>query len=332
MFKEANFTDLPAIHAAHAHDISAATGITVFIAENGCTCGVDVRGGAPATRETDLLKPENMIEKIHAVVIGGGSAFGLEACCGVAEALSKRGIGFTLAGQTVPIVCGACLFDLPIGAAVWPDKEMGEEACHSALEGNSLPLACGNVGAGTGATIGKMGLPSQAMKSGFGWSGIKLGELVVIANVAVNAVGNVMAEDGSFIAGVLNSDRHILSPFEAALAAQMSAAQTSAASHIQNGAQASTNTTLGVILTNADLTKAQATKVSQISQDAYARCIKPVHTLNDGDAIFTMATGEVKTNTDLVGMMATEAMERAIRKAVLSAQSAYGLTAASDLR
>ena len=332
MFKEANFTDLPAIHAAHAHDISAATGITVFIAENGCACGVDVRGGAPATRETDLLKPENMIEKIHAVVIGGGSAFGLEACCGVAEALSKRGIGFALAGQTVPIVCGACLFDLPIAAAVWPDKMMGEEACCSALEGNSLPLACGNVGAGTGATVGKMGLPSQAMKSGFGWSGIKLGELVVIANVAVNAVGNVMAEDGSFIAGVLSSEGHILSPFEAALAAQMSATQTSAASHIQNDAQASTNTTLGVILTNADLTKAQATKVSQIAQDAYARCIKPVHTLNDGDAIFTMATGEVKTNTDLVGMMATETMERAIRKAVLSAQSAYGLTAASDLR
>lgn len=328
MFKEANLSDIPAIRAAHVQDAEAGTGLTAFIAPKGCACGVDVRGGGPATRETDLLRPENMVEDVHAVVISGGSAFGLESDCGVANALSSEGIGFKLAGQTVPIVCGACLFDLPVGKPLWPDMAMGTEAAKTALSSSPAELACGNVGAGCGATVGKMGLPQQAMKSGFGWSGLRLGDLVVIANVAVNAVGNVMAEDGTFIAGVLGADGKIMDPFSAAMAAM--SAQGASPRTAEPPASA-TNTTLGVILTNAKLTKAQATKVSQIAQDAYARCIKPVHSLNDGDTIFTMATREVEAQTDVVGMLATEAMERAIRKAVRSAKSAYGLKSAQDI-
>ena len=328
MFKEATLADIPAIRAAHGQDDEAGTGLTVFIAEQGCACGVDVRGGGPATRETDLLRPENMVQDIHAVVISGGSAFGLESDCGVANALSEEGIGFKLAGQSVPIVCGASLFDLAIGEPAWPDIAMGREAAIRALSEGEHLLSCGNVGAGCGATVGKMGLPEQAMKSGFAWSGLRLGDIVVIANVAVNAVGNVMDENGSYLAGVLGPDGNIMDPLEAAIAASST---RKGASQAPSNSGPAANTTLGVILTNAMLSKAQATKVSQITQDAYARCIKPVHSLNDGDTVFTMATREVEADTDLVGMMATEAMERAIRKAVRSAEGAFGLKSAKDL-
>lgn len=324
MFESADFSDLPSFKAAHAQNAEAATGVTVFVAPQGCVGGVDVRGGAPATRETDLLRPENMIERIHAIVIGGGSAFGLEASCGVMEALADHRIGFELAGQCVPIVCGACLFDLPIGEPVWPDREMGRHACESALMHEGAPLGCGSVGAGCGATVGKMGLPTQAMKSGFGWAGMRLGDIVVLACVAVNALGNVMDENGSYIAGTRGSDGAVTNPFEAAMAAR------AAQAHAESTAGGVTNTTLGVVLTNACLTKAQATKVSQVTHDAYARCIKPVHTLSDGDVVFTMASDEVPAQTDLVGMLATEAMERAIRTAVRSTGDAYGLVGAKD--
>lgn len=310
MFQEASYADLPAFRAAHFTDTEGCTGCSVFVAEEGAVGAVDVRGGAPATRETDLLRPENMVQQIHAVVLSGGSAFGLEAACGVMEELAERGIGFKLAGVCVPIVCGASLFDLPVGKPVWPDKEAGRSTAQCAFEGDAAPLEQGSVGAGTGATVGKMGLPEQAMKSGFGWAGLRLGELVVIANVAVNAAGNVMAEDGSWLAGTRGPDRQVMDPFVAAMQAQAAAA--SAEGPVEN-------TTIGCVLTNADLTKAQATKVAQITHDAYARCIKPVHTTNDGDAIFVMASGEVEAQTDMVGILATEAMERAIRNAVRAA-------------
>lgn len=307
MFQEASYADLPAFRAAHFTDTQGCTGCSVFVAEEGAVGAVDVRGGAPATRETDLLRPENMVQQIHAVVLSGGSAFGLEAACGVMEDLAERSIGFKLAGACVPIVCGASLFDLPVGKPVWPDKEAGRSAAKRAFEGAGAPLEQGSVGAGTGATVGKMGLPEQAMKSGFGWAGLRLGELVVIANVAVNAAGNVMAEDGSWLAGTRGADGQVMDPFVAAMHAQ--AAAVSAEEPVEN-------TTIGCVLTNADLTKAQATKVAQITHDAYARCIKPVHTTNDGDAIFVMASGEVEAQTDMVGILATEAMERAIRNAI----------------
>ncbi len=325
MFLEASFADLPAFRAAHMTDAEGGTGCTVFIAPEGAVAGVDVRGGAPATRETDLLRPENMVQQINAVVLSGGSAFGLEASSGVMEELAARGIGFKLAGACVPIVCGASLFDLPVGKPVWPDAAAGRRAAAAAFADAPADLAQGCVGAGTGATVGKLGLPEQAMKSGFGWAGLKLGGLVALACVAVNALGNVRAEDGSWLAGVRGEDGLVADPLASAAAAFAAAHASS------EGAAPASNTTIGCILTNAQLTKAQATKVAQISQDAYARAIKPVHTTSDGDAIFVMASGEVPAPTDAVAILATEAMERAIRCAVRHAESSYGLAAARDL-
>lgn len=329
MLQEATHTDLPEFGVAHATDTDNATGVTVFICPEGASCGVDVRGGGPATRETDLLRPENMVQDVNAVILSGGSAFGLEAACGVMEEMAARDIGFQVGPTHVPIIPGASLFDLLIGRPVWPDKEMGRSTCRLAFDSMGTPPEMGNVGAGTGATVGKMGRPEQAMKSGFGWSGVRLGEVVVIANVAVNAAGNVMDENGAWLAGVLGPNG-IEDPFESALAIQ--AANSVEAINTDHHAKGhSENTTLGCILTNAALTKAQCTKVAQIAQDAYARAIKPVHTTGDGDTIFVMASGKTAAPTDVVAIMATQAMEEAIRNAVRSAEGMFGLKSAKDI-
>lgn len=372
MFSAASLSDLPAFCIGHAHDQDAGTGCTVVIAPDGATCGVDVRGGGPATRETDLLKPENMIEAVHAVVLSGGSAFGLEASCGVMDALAQRGIGFPLGEAHVPIVVGACLFDLLVGKPTHPDKTMGQLACERAFarrthistekatreEGEKdaaqptidstltpavdsapnsttepLPeLAQGNVGAGCGATLGKLARPEQAMKSGFGWTCLRAGEVVVGALVAVNALGCVRDEQGTWIAGVRDDEDRVMDPLSAlALGFGAANAAVEESKTDQTANRPCTNTTIGVILTNAHLSKAQATKVSSTAHDAYARTIKPVHTSNDGDTIFTFASGEVEAQTDLVAIAATEAMQQAILSAVRHAKSAFGLPAASDL-
>ncbi len=323
MIKACKLDDLSAFCIGHAQDAEAGTGCTVIAAPEGATCGVDVRGGGPATRETDLLRPENMIEAVHAVVLSGGSAFGLEASCGVMEALAQRKIGFELGGAYVPIVVGACLFDLLVGSPVHPDKAMGYKAAQAAFEGGG-ELAQGNVGAGCGATVGKLGDPRAAMKSGLGWSALDMGGLKVAALVAVNAIGCVRDHAGTWIAGVQDGQGGVLDPM---VAIGQAAAMMSA----QGEAAPCTNTTIGVVLTNAKITKAQASKVSSVTHDAYARAIKPVHTSNDGDAIFTFASGEVETAPDVVGMLATEAMQQAIVNAVMQAQGAYGLRAACDL-
>ncbi|MCI2242578.1 P1 family peptidase [Adlercreutzia faecimuris] len=326
MLFAATLADLPAFRIGHAQDEAAGTGCTAVIAPAGATCGVAVRGGGPATRETDLLKPENMIEAVHAVVLSGGSAFGLEASCGVMDALAERGIGFSLGPACVPIVTGACLFDLLVGAPTHPDKAMGRAAAEAALDagydGAALPQ--GNVGAGTGATVGKLGAPEAAMKSGLGVSALRAGDVVTAAVVAVNALGHVRAADGTWLAGTRGADGAVMDPLAAF--AQAAAAQAAAA-----GAPVA-NTTIGCVLTNARLTKAQATKVASVAHDAYARAIKPVHTMNDGDTVFAFASGEVEAPVDVVGVMATEAMEQAIRNAVLAAEGAFGLPAARDLR
>lgn len=337
---------LASFGVGHAHDEAAGTGCTVVVAPHGAICGVDVRGGGPATRETDLLKPENMVESVHAVVLSGGSAFGLEASCGVMDVLSEKGIGFRLADACIPIVTGACLFDVLVGKNAHPDKAMGAKAARSALEsfaaakdgtaGFGSSLEQGNVGAGCGATVGKMGRPEQAMKSGFGCSCLRQGDVVVAALVAVNALGNVCDCAGSWLAGCQVNGR-ILDPLEVFFAAGSSDGQADAlgaeAEKVSvEGVGVTQNTTIGVVLTNAKLTKAQATKVSSTTHDAYARAIKPVHTSNDGDTIFTFASGEVESSTDAVAIVATEAMQQAIENAVLHAKGAYGLSAACDLR
>lgn len=327
MIKAASLSELKAFRIGHAQNESAGTGCTAIIAPEGASCGVDVRGGGPATRETDLLRPENMIEKVHAVVLSGGSAFGLEASCGVMDELSSRRIGFELGGAYVPIVTGACLFDLLVGKPVHPDKAMGQAAAKAAFANELNEPTRGNVGAGCGATVGKFSLPTRAMKSGLGWSCLKMGDLVVGALVAVNAIGCVRDESGAWIAGVRDAQGKVSEPLAAMAEAALMMKQAQAT---EENAPC-TNTTIGVVLTNAKLTKAQAQKVSSGTHDSYARAIKPVHTSNDGDAIFTFASGEVEAMPDMVTLLANEAMHKAIVDAVTQADGAYDLPAARDL-
>lgn len=310
MHDKATFADLPEFGVAHFTNAEAMTGCTAFVClePDGATCGVDVRGGAPATRETDLLRPENMVQKANAVMIGGGSAFGLEASCGAMEELAERGFGFKLGSACVPIVPAACLFDLLLGESAWPTKEDGALAARDACESSGHDPAMGSVGAGCGATVGKTGLPEQAMKGGFGWSGCRMGDLVIISSVAVNALGSICDASGEWIAGPRDESGRILDPFVAAALALGS-----------QGSQQGANTTLGVVLTNAQLDKAGATKVSQMAQDAFARRIVPSHTPNDGDAIFTMASCKVPARVDVVGMLACKTMEEAIIAAIRAA-------------
>ena len=337
MFEQASLEDLASFRFGHAADAELATGCTVVIAPEGAVCGIDVRGGGPATRATDLLKPENRVEAVHAVVLSGGSAFGLEASSGVMDALAERGVGFPVETARVPIVTSACLLDLLIGKPGHPDKAMGRRAAEAAFA--CEPFGEGNVGAGTGATVGKLLGSERAMKSGFGINAMRFGDLVVAALVAVNALGNVRNKDGVWIAGCRDDDGSVMDgttafEFAAQAMAAQAAAQTAAEapeSPAEPGGTPCANTTIGVVVTNARLTKAQATKVSSTCHDAYARAIKPVHTSNDGDTIFTFASGDIAAPSDLVAVMGTEAMQQAICRAVTSAASAYGLPAADDI-
>lgn len=314
-------TQIPGIYAAHATNAGAGTGCTVIVCPNGATGGVDVRGGAPATRETDLLRPEETVEVLHAVVLSGGSAFGLAASCGVAEELERRGFGLDVGVARVPIVSGACLFDLACGDAhLRPTQEDGRTACAAALDSSGAPLARGNVGAGCGCTVGKLAGPERAMKSGLGEDVEQAGELVCGALAAVNACGDVRDPDtGEKIAGVRAQDGSLSNTLEVLLGgfARMPLART--------------NTTISCVVTNARLSKAQATKVAQMAADAYAHAITPTHTTNDGDTVFVMATGEVDAPVDVVGSLATRALGRAIADGARSATSAYGYVAARDL-
>lgn len=314
-------TQIPGIYAAHATNAGAGTGCTVIVCPNGATGGVDVRGGAPATRETDLLRPEETVEVLHAVVLSGGSAFGLAASCGVAEELERRGFGLDVGVARVPIVSGACLFDLACGDAhIRPTQEDGRTACAAALDSSGAPLERGNVGAGCGCTVGKLAGPEHAMKSGLGEDVEQAGELVCGALAAVNACGDVRDPDtGEKIAGVRAQDGSLANTVEVLLGgfARMPLART--------------NTTISCVVTNARLSKAQATKVAQMAADAYAHAITPTHTTNDGDTVFVMATGEVDAPVDVVGSLATRALGRAIADGARSATSAYGYVAARDL-
>ena len=316
-----SITQMDGILAGHATNAEAATGCTVIVCPKGAVGAVDVRGGAPATRETDLLRPEETVQVLHAVVLSGGSAFGLAASAGVAEELERREVGLDVMVAKVPIVSGACLFDLACGDPnVRPDAAMGVLATKEAFEHPCEPLERGNVGAGAGCTVGKVSGPSRSMKTGLGECVRQAGELVCGAVAAVNAVGNVVdPATGAPLAGVLSADGAHIMTVEAALAEAASSMPLR------------TNTTISCVVTNARLTKAQATKVAQMSADAYAHAIRPTHTTNDGDSIFVMATGEVDADVDAVGMLATSALEGAIVDAALSACGAQGLKASCDL-
>ena len=319
-----SITQIPGICAAHATNEAAGTGCTVIICPEGATGAVDVRGGAPATRETDLLRPEETVQVLQAVVLSGGSAFGLAASCGVADELERRGIGVDVGVTRVPIVSGACLFDLMCGSTFErPTYEDGVAAAALALDSlaSGKPLAQGNVGAGTGCTVGKSAGAERAMKSGLGEAVCEAGDLVAGAVVAVNALGDVYDPDTNEpVAGLLDEEGKLV-----ANTPELLLSMATGVEFIRS------NTTISCIVTNAKLTKAEATKVAQMSADAYAHAIRPTHTTNDGDTIFVLATGAVEAVPDIVGVLTTRALERAIVNACTSAETAYGFKAACDL-
>lgn len=357
--------ELADFRIGHWTDLDAGTGCTVIVAPEGAAAGVDVRGGAPASRETDLLRPENTVERIQAVCLSGGSAFGLEAASGVARELERRGIGVEVGPTKVPIVCSSCIFDLAFGDAFTrPGVDAGVAAARAALDGapqapndpagssaanspapestgnraeeaaktrpfaSDDPDAQGNVGAGAGATVGKLNGADCAMKGGLGACALALGDLKVAALTAVNACGNVVDPvTHETIAGMrASADSPAVADMEEAL--------------LEAGSDAAlpldrTNTTISCIITNASLTKAQATKVAQIAADAYAHAIRPTHTTNDGDTVYVMASGKPGApcpySIDLIGLLATKALETAIASGVRHARTLHGIPGVADI-
>lgn len=310
--------DVPGFRVGHATDAAAATGCTVILCPPGTVGGVDVRGGAPGTRETDLLQPQNHVAEVNAVALAGGSAYGLAAAQGVVQYLEEQGQGYQSgSGHIVPIVPSAILFDLNMGnSKVRPDAAMGYAA---AQEATSDAPAQGSVGAGTGAICGALRGKEYATKGGIGSASIDLGDgLVVAALVAVNAVGDVLDEDGKIIAGVRNDDGSFLG----ALNAMRGFAHRELPTR-----QSGENTVIGVVATNAKLSKAHAHKVAQMAHDGLARAVNPAHTMFDGDTIFALASGEQPSNPTAIGVFAAEAMTQAIRNAIRSAISLDGVRA-----
>lgn len=320
-------TDIPGIEVGQAQDDEALTGCTVILCRKGAVGGVDVRGSAPGTRETDLLNPINLVDKVHAVVLAGGSAFGLDAASGVMKYLAEQKIGFGLGASRVPIVPAAILFDLGLGKSTrHPDPEMGYAAVSAAQTG---PVAEGNVGAGTGATLGKIFGIAGAMKSGLGTASIEIGGGVVVgAIVAVNAFGDVLdPETGQIIAGARPAK---LGPVKLGgpgqFADTLKVMQNLVGRTIISLATGG-NTVIAVVATNARFDKAQATKVAQMAHDGLARTVRPAHTMLDGDTIFALATGQKKADVSTVGAYAAEALAQAIVRAVQAAKPAGGLPA-----
>lgn len=318
-------TDVSGIEVGHAQNEEALTGCTVILCRKGAVAGVDVRGSAPGTRETDLLNPVHLVEKVHAVVLAGGSAFGLDAASGVMNYLEEKKIGFNTGTARVPIVPSAILYDLNIGHAdIRPDSTMGARAAASAT---SAPPAEGNVGAGTGATIGKMFGLSLAMKSGLGTASMDIGGGVIVgAIVAVNAFGDVIDPGTNQIIAGLRSGK--VGPLRIGKKDEFADTLAMMKSPMGRGVFGLTsraNTVIGAVATNARLTKAQATKIAQMAQDGIARTIRPAHTMLDGDAIFALSTGTKKADTSILGAFAAEAMAQAILRAVKAARSAGGI-------
>jgi L-aminopeptidase/D-esterase-like protein len=315
-------TDVAGVKVGHCTDRQAVTGCTVVLCEQGAVAGVDVRGSAPGTRETDLLRPLNLVQEAHAILLTGGSAFGLDAASGVMRYLEEQGIGFDAGVARVPIVPAAVLFDLAIGRAdVRPDSAMGYEACRSATDG---PVAEGSVGAGTGATIGKLFGPRFATKGGLGSASERIGKGIVVgALVAVNAFGDVVdPASGEILAGTRTPG---LSGF-VDTARRMKG-------DLGQIVLAFANSTIGVVATDARLTKEEANKVAQMAHDGLAAVIRPVHTMFDGDTIFALGTGRTKKRGDVsvIGTVAAQVMAQAVLRAAREAESLGGIPAARDL-
>ncbi len=318
-----SLTDVPGIRVGHTTDPVGLTGCTVVLCEEGAIGGVDQRGGAPGTRETDLLRPMHLVERVHAVLLTGGSAFGLAAADGVVRYLEERGVGFDTGVAKVPIVPAAVIFDLNLGdPAARPDAAMGYAACQAATDG---PVPEGNVGAGTGASAGKLLGIARAMKTGIGSTAVHLGDgLVVAALMVVNPFGNVVdPRSGLILAGVRLPDME--RPADPLLLMQF---------FYEKGLlrpSPATNTVIGVVATNARLSKEEVNKVAQMAQDGVARAVRPAHTMFDGDTLFALATGEKPVDVNVVGAFAAEVVAQAVARAAKTAESAGGLPAYRDI-
>lgn len=318
-------TDVPGIKVGHFTHGRRPTGCTVILCEKGAAAGVDVRGSAPGTRETDLLNPINTVQEVHAVLLSGGSAFGLDAAGGVVRYLEERGIGFPTGSGPVPIVPAAILFDLGVGdAKIRPTAESGYLACQAATAGG---VAEGNVGAGAGATVGKLFGIERAMKGGLGTASITVGDtgIVVAALVVVNAVGDVRdPKTGKIVAGARAPDGK---GFADAIA------QMRGGYGVHQPARPGANSTIGVVATNASFDKAQMTKIAQMAHDGLARTINPVHTPVDGDTLFALSTGDLTTPAShgAIGALAAEAVAEAVLQAVRQAESIQGFPSAREL-
>ena len=306
-------TDVQGIEVGHFTDPRRPTGCSVVLARAGAVGGVDVRGAAPGTRETDLLDPANLVGVVHAVLLAGGSAWGLDAAGGVMRWLEEQGIGLPVGGapgQIVPIVPAAVLFDLHVGdARIRPDAAAGHAACQAA---GSAPPAQGNVGAGAGATVGKLFGAAHAMKGGIGSAAVSVDGVTVGALIAVNALGDVVdPASGRPIAGARSADGRLHGSVARALAGERTLSLLSG-----------TQTTIGVIATDAPLTKAQCQRLAGAGHDGLARAIRPVHTMSDGDTLFALATGQTRAlDFNVLCSMAGEAVARACVNAVQAARS-----------
>lgn len=333
--RNATLTAVPGIKVGHQTLAERPTGCTVILAEAGVTAGVDVRGSAPATRETDLLNPVNLVQVAHAIVLSGGSAFGLDSASGVMRFLEERRIGFAFGPAHVPIVPAAAIFDLSVGdGRIRPGADCGYQAARAATDAR---VTEGSVGAGAGATVGKAAGMERSMKGGVGSAAITLPNgLIVAALAVVNAAGDVIdPANGQVVAGVRTADGKAFAD-----ARKLVRAGGPAASAPRQ------NTTLGVIATNARLTKTEATRVSQMAHDGYARALAPSHTPGDGDVVFTLATGSTSSTSStgangagapasdvgLIGALAADVMADAIVRAARQATGLPGIPAVRDLK
>jgi L-aminopeptidase/D-esterase-like protein len=316
------FTAVAGLKVGHFTDPRRPTGCTVVLCENGAVAGVDVRGAAPGTRETELLAPTQTVERVHAIILAGGSAFGLDAASGVVRWLEERGVGLDVGAVRVPIVPAAILFDLALGdPTVRPDAAAGYAACSAA---SGEPPAQGSIGAGAGATVGKLFGFERAMRGGIGHAALRVGGVTVAALVAVNAVGDVVdPQSGRIVAGARGDDGRALGQTAALLRGEVPA--------LARGGAA---TTIGVIATDARLTKVQATRLAQIGHDGLARTIDPVHTAIDGDTLFALATGTSSSTADPIalGAAAAAVVAQAVLNAVRHATGVPGAPSARDLR
>ena len=317
-WKEISLHDIKGICIGHAQSEEHATGCSVIVCEKKCVCGLDVRGGGPASRETQLLNPLMSNDGINGLFLSGGSAYGLDCAGGIMKYLEEKGRGVKVGDAIVPIVVGSCIFDLGcVDGKVRPDAKMGYEAC---VDSERNVERNGNVGGGMGATVGKIHGDAFAMKSGLGCYAVQMGNLKVGAMVVVNAIGDVFELDSAKqLAGLLNKKKD-----------GMLSSEEEAVKLLQLASKFSFNTTIGAIVTNADLNKAEMNKVAAMASNGLARTIRPVNTSMDGDSVYALATGKVKSSPDVVGTLAAHVLGKAVNRAVLETKEIYGYKSAQS--